>query len=42
MAEGFSLGELESTVEEATPRFLPYLAIISVGFILIAAVPWFS
>jgi tripartite ATP-independent transporter DctM subunit len=33
---------LESTVEEATPRFLPYLAIISVGFILIAAVPWFS
>lgn len=33
---------LESTVEEATNRFLPYLAIIFVGFILIAAVPWFS
>jgi TRAP-type C4-dicarboxylate transport system permease large subunit len=33
---------LESTVEEATNRFLPYLAIIFVGFMLIAAVPWFS
>ncbi len=33
---------LESTVEEATSRFLPYLAIIFVGFIVIAAVPWFS
>jgi len=33
---------LESTVEESTPRFLPYLAIISVGLILIASVPWFS
>ncbi len=33
---------LESTVEESTSRFLPYLAIIFVGLILIASVPWFS
>jgi TRAP-type C4-dicarboxylate transport system permease large subunit len=33
---------LESTVEESTSRFLPYLAIITVGLILIASVPWFS
>ncbi|HTU00928.1 MAG TPA: TRAP transporter large permease subunit [Candidatus Sulfotelmatobacter sp.] len=33
---------LESTVEDSTPRFLPYLVIIAVGLILIAAVPWFS
>jgi TRAP-type C4-dicarboxylate transport system permease large subunit len=33
---------LESTVEESTSRFLPYLAITIVGLILIAAVPWFS
>jgi TRAP-type C4-dicarboxylate transport system permease large subunit len=33
---------LESTVEASTPRFLPYLAIIGAGLILIAAVPWFS
>jgi TRAP-type C4-dicarboxylate transport system permease large subunit len=32
----------EATVEEATPRFIPYLIIISLGLILIAAVPWFS
>jgi tripartite ATP-independent transporter DctM subunit len=33
---------LESTVEESTPRFLPYLVITIVGLIVIAAVPWFS
>ena len=33
---------LESSVEESTSRFLPYLAITIVGLILIAAVPWFS
>lgn len=33
---------LESTVEESTPRFMPYLAITVAGLILIAAVPWFS
>jgi tripartite ATP-independent transporter DctM subunit len=33
---------LESTVEESTARFLPYLAIITVGLIVIASVPWIS
>ncbi len=33
---------LEASVEESTPRFLPYLAITVVGLIVIAAVPWFS
>jgi tripartite ATP-independent transporter DctM subunit len=33
---------LEATVEESTPRFLPYLTITIVGLILIASVPWFS
>jgi len=33
---------LESTVEESTPLFLPYLVIISIGLIVIATVPWFS
>ena len=33
---------LEATVEESTPRFLPYLIITIVGLILIASVPWFS
>ena len=33
---------LETTVEESSVRFLPYLTIILVGLILIAAVPWIS
>lgn len=33
---------LESTVEESTPRLMPYLVIIGVGLTLIAAFPWFS
>jgi TRAP-type C4-dicarboxylate transport system permease large subunit len=33
---------LETTVEESSARFLPYLAIISIGLIVIAAVPWIS
>ena len=33
---------LETTVEESTARFLPYLAIICVGLVVIAAVPWIS
>jgi len=33
---------LESTVEESTTKFLPYLVIVAVGLALIASVPWFS
>ena len=33
---------LESTVEESTSRFLPYLVITIIGLVVIAAVPWFS
>jgi len=33
---------LDSTVEEAAPRYMPYFLIILLGLLLVATVPWFS